>query len=71
MEHEMTTQSYEYRRRDELADEYFAPSYESCPPGAQPAIDYILELERLLWVATGTDMRAQWMRGLTGEPVQQ
>lgn len=58
-------------RRDEIADEYFAPSYDSMPPLYQPAVDYIVELERLLWVASGTDMRTVWMSRLTGEPVQE
>lgn len=62
---------YEHIRRDEIADEYFAPSYDSMPPLYQPAVDYIVELERLLWVADGTDMRALWMSRLTCEPVQE
>lgn len=63
--------TYENMRRNEVADEYFAPSYDSMPPLYQPAVDYIVELERLLWVANGTDMRAVWMRRLIGEPVQE
>ncbi len=64
-------QTYEHARRDEIADEYFAPTYGSMLSTHQPAVDYIVELERLLWVAGGTDMRAIWLSRLTGEPVQE
>lgn len=57
-------QNYQDQRRDEIADEYFAPSYDSCPPGAQPAIDYMVELEIRLAESTGADMRAEWLSRL-------
>lgn len=58
--------TYQESRRDEIADEYFAPSYDSTPPLYQPAIDYIVELEIRLRLATGTDIRAEWLSRLTG-----
>lgn len=63
---EQTAQAYEDQRRDEVASEYFAPSYDSMPPHYQPAVDYILELERRLHAATGEDVRSQWMLSLMG-----
>ena len=54
-------------RRDEIADEYFAPTYDSMPPHYQPAVEYIVDLERRLHDATGDDVRAEWLARLVGE----
>ena len=62
----MSEQTYQDLRRDEIADEYFAPSYDSMPPHYQPAVDYIVELEIRLRLATGIDVRAEWIANLTG-----
>jgi len=39
----------ECARRDEVASEFFAPSYSSASPYEQVAIRYIVELEYRLW----------------------
>lgn len=36
-------------RRDEVASEFFAPSYSSASPYEQVAIRYIVQLEYRLW----------------------
>jgi len=39
----------EEARRDAVASEFFAPSYQSASPYEQDAIRYIVELEYRLW----------------------
>ena len=63
---DMSEKTYQDMRRDEIANEFVAPTYASASHLEQKLIDYCVEVEMRLADATGADMRREWASRLSG-----